>query len=175
LIEQYYSDENSLARHTEEDIMVDQITKKPPQQSISEYKDMAKNHLVRGQKHLQRLAEANKPSDQTYSATGEMTFATAFIYGTISAKLTFDSGETVCFDATAWGIGLGAGISWGGAWFNVSPSQLMNSDASVQCVVGGGVIEATWWWGNRVIGGFIGGGIDVGVTDTGGSGSFTKC
>ena len=140
----------------------------------------ARAQLDQAHDHIRRLAKANPAALDAaaggiFNATGQVTFATAFIYGTASADITFDDGTKMHFYGTMWGLGLGGGTSWGGAAFAVTPQQLLGTCSfEIHSVAGvGGEVSITWWNGSQLLGTFIGAALAVSVSVTGGSGEWT--
>jgi hypothetical protein len=116
---------------------------------------------------------AAAPADLT--ANGVVTFATAFIYGTVTADLTFDSGEKIHFYGTHWGLGLGGGTSYGVAAFSVSPRSLMGEGTyEVHSLAGvGGYVSVIFHKDGNLVGAFMGAALAVNASVAHGSGTWT--
>jgi hypothetical protein len=109
-------------------------------------------------------------------AKGVVNFATAFIYGTLTADLTFDgSGEKIHFSGSHWGLGLGGGTSYGVAAFSVPPRALMGEGTyEVHSLAGGaGYVSVIFQKNGRLVGAFMGAALAVNASVAGGSGTWT--
>jgi hypothetical protein len=109
-----------------------------------------------------------------WTATGSCAFATAFIYGTVSCDLDFNTGQKMNFYGQHWGLGLGGGISAGGAVFSVSPDALLGEGTyEVHSVAGvGGFVQVVFFKNGSVVGVFTGAALAVNVSIGGGSGRW---
>lgn len=110
-----------------------------------------------------------------YPAHGQVTFATAFIWGTVAADLTFDTGEKMHFDGKHWGIGLGGGTSYGAAVFSIPPRELVGGgtyEVHSQATVGG-YVQVNFFKNNTPVGTFTGAALAVNLSIGGGSGTWT--
>lgn len=107
-------------------------------------------------------------------ATGTCTFATAFIWGNISADLEFSSGEKMNFYGEHWGLGLGGGTSAGVATFSVPPFALVGGGTyEVHSVAGiGGFVQVVFFKDHRPVGVFTGAALAVSASIGGGSGTW---
>lgn len=131
------------------------------------------------------VAQANArllKADETWDCTGEVDFSAILVHtGVRIEDMRFDNGQTLEFDGTGWGIGLGAsGKSIGAGIFNVSPSDLARrKKVKIQvfflaAVLGG--IEITFWNedATEYLGIFAAGSIGGGAGSFGGDGKFKE-
>jgi hypothetical protein len=109
-----------------------------------------------------------------WTATGQVSFATAFIYGTLTADLTFQTGEKMNFNGSHWGLGLGGGTSYGIAGFTVPPRQLVGEGTyEVHSLAGGaGFVQVIFFQNNKPVGVFTGAALAVNASVAGGSGTW---
>jgi len=132
---------------------------------------------------LRKLATANQTlleaDSQTYSCSGQLSIAGAVIYTSVAiADMSFDSGATkIHFNGSGWGIGFGAGTSYGNGWFNVPPSTLVSYDSvsfQVSFVAGGaGATQIAFFGSNgQYLGEFVAAMLGIGAGSFGGSGEF---
>ncbi|HEY0023856.1 MAG TPA: hypothetical protein VGB24_13130 [Longimicrobium sp.] len=108
-----------------------------------------------------------------HGATGSVTLATAFIWGTVVAQLRFDDGTSMEFNGKHWGVGLGGGIVWGAGVFNVNPSELTGW-GTYTVGTGGGTLNITFYKNDLPVGTFAGAGLSVGPAVVGGSGEWRR-
>lgn len=109
-----------------------------------------------------------------HTAHGTTTFATAFIWGTVDCNLTFDSGESMNFNGTHWGVGLGGGTSYGVAVFSVPARSLVGGGTyEVHSQAGiAGYVQVNFFKDGSLVGNFTGAALAVNVSIGGGSGTW---
>ncbi|HEY0023855.1 MAG TPA: hypothetical protein VGB24_13125 [Longimicrobium sp.] len=110
-----------------------------------------------------------------WTAAGTCTFATAFIWGNVSADLTFSTGEQMNFYGEHWGLGLGGGTSYGAAVFSMPPAALVGGGTyEVHSVAGvGGFVQVVFFRDGGAVGVFTGAALAVNASVGGGSGTWT--
>lgn len=149
----------------------------------AELADLAQQRLESTNESLRKLVTANQAlleaESQTYSCSGQLSIAGAVIYTSVNiANMSFDSGATkIHFEGSGWGIGFGAGTSYGNGWFNVPPSTLTSYDSvsfQVSFVAGGaGATQITFFGPNgQYLGEFVAAMLGIGAGSFGGSGEF---
>jgi len=120
-------------------------------------------------------APEDRAAEAEYKHTGSVVFAAAFFFTELVAAFDFENGVRVVGTGRLYGVGAGAGTSWGGGAFYVEPSSLIGLE--VDCTVGvvsGTLLLAEFWLNGKKIGYFLGGGLGVGLLAMGGKVKFTK-
>ena len=130
-----------------------------------------------GSQHLVHQVQERdlKPSD-AFGAHGVLSIASYVFFGSVSIDMTYtDSGKRVKFEGRSWGVGVGGvTTAGGGPW--VSPALLVGGcNFHVQFLaVHGGVAQVTCFRDNiGVLGQFTGAALGGGVTEMGGSGTWS--
>lgn len=147
----------------------------PSREEFESYTVQARETVDALTQQLRELAESNQEllaKNETYTATGSATFAAAFIWGNLTLQLRYSTGENVRFYGEHWGVGLGGGISWGGAVLTVSPRELLG-EGSYQATVTSAGTAIHLWRGRQYLGFFAGAGLSVGAMAVGGSGKWS--
>lgn len=149
----------------------------------TEHLDLARQQYALTHEQLRSVADANRAlidakASTTYEAYGQINFATALIWGVTEARLTFSDGDVkLRFYGEQWGLGFGAGTSFGAAVFAVPPQQLIGTECAFQAssvAVGAGGVTVTWLQNGRFLGTFVGGSLGIGASNTGGHGKWTQ-
>lgn len=145
----------------------------PDDATLEAHLEQAKTQHHHQVSALQSLIEANKELSSTPAGTssGHMVFATAFIWGKVQAVTNYE-GRDLEFNAEQWGVGFGGGITWGGFVFNVSVAELIQGSCVVNVLATAVACNANWWRGSKYLGSYVGGGLGVGFSITGMSGSW---
>lgn len=130
-------------------------------------------------KQINEIATANKrhieaAADSSYTIGAQASFATAFIYGTLSINNASYQGYNISFYGTMWGVGFGGGTSYGALTLTVPPSQLNGLKCSFQVTNAAvGVTIQVWCDQYGYVANFTGAALQVGFGVTGGSGTWT--
>jgi hypothetical protein len=124
--------------------------------------------IARGnQRHLNRAAAAST------TMNAQATFATAFIYGTLSIGNASSQGYSISFYGTMWGIGFGGGTTWGALTFTVPLSELNGMECSFQVTTAPSLVTIQFWNDQYgYVANFSGGGLSIGAGITGGKGTW---
>jgi hypothetical protein len=163
--------------------MIAEETTTTPQ--LEQLQKIARERLKTMNKSIVKLAKDNarlKEEDQSWECNGELNIGAALIYSSVRIDdMRFDTGETLRFDGSGWGVGLGAtGSSIGSGIFNVSPSELLREkELKIQiffATVGIGATEVSFWGngGSRYLGIFVAGSLGAGLGSFGGDGKFEE-
>jgi hypothetical protein len=127
--------------------------------------------LIEGNKHL--LAAQST----TYTIGAQCSFSNAIIYGTILINNASYQGWNIEFSGTMWGLGFGAGTSYGALTITVPPNQLNGLKCSFQAtnaaVGAGGVTVQIWDSNNGYVANFTGPSLGIGASAMGGSGTWS--
>jgi hypothetical protein len=127
--------------------------------------------LVNGNKHLMAATST------TYTVGAQCSFSNAIIYGTILINNASYQGYSIEFSGSMWGLGFGAGTSYGALTCTVLPQQLNGLKCSFQAtnaaVGAGGVTVQIWDSNNGYVANFTGPALGIGASAMGGSGSWT--
>ena len=119
------------------------------------------------QRHLNRAATAST------TINAQATFATAFIYGTLSINNASSQGYAISFYGTMWGIGFGGGTTWGALTLTVPPSELNGMECSFQVTTALSLVTIQFWNDQYgYVANFSGAGLSVGAGITGGKGTW---
>lgn len=125
---------------------------------------------------LHQVQERNLTPSDAHGAHGVLSISSYVIFGSVSIHLTYtDSGRRVKFEGRSWGVGVG-GVTTAGGGVWVAPAVLVGGCSfHVQFLaVHGGVAQVTCWRDNfGVLGQFTGGGVGGGLTEMGGSGTWS--
>ncbi len=154
------------------------------QAMLEQYVAQAQNEFDTITQRIQELAaqneeivEANKEiftKSRPYVTTGTVSFATAVIWGTVTAQLKYISpSANVVFRGSHWGVGFGGGISAGGAILTVPPRELLG-DGSYSLVNASPALTMQFWRGWKYLGTFTGASLAVGSMGAGGSGKWEE-
>lgn len=126
---------------------------------------------------LRRYVDANQHIIQSVNEeigyTGSADFAAAFVYEQVRIKMNFDDKVKFGFDGTAWGVGLGGGISAGGGWSFVPLSDLAG-DVDFSFAVGFASVTVNMYRNEKHIASFLGAGLNIGAATGGGSGKIFR-
>lgn len=126
-----------------------------------------------------RLLTDNAPllerSAALWSCGGSFSWATAFIWGTLTTTPTLDFKDwgSLKFSGTHWGVGLGGGISYTLGASVVHPQEVIG-DVEYTMAFAAQVLTITFWRRGRLLLSVSGAALSVGGNIVGGSGTFTR-
>lgn len=129
--------------------------------------------LIRSQAEIAQLAAAKQAEGALAGDSGaaHVAFAQVLFFGSVSATVKWDAGGQCDFGATIWGLGFGSAISWGKFWSDV-PSGELPGDCSFAIQATPIACAMQFWRGDTYLGTYTGGGFGVGVSTSGGSGTW---
>ncbi len=156
------------------------MTKFTRQNAYSEYASNILNEKMKLlAEHGSAEGKAIAAKEAKYKCTGEMQISAAVVYTSLRINdIDFESGGSLKFDGSGWGIGLGAtGNTTVSGSFSVSPSELKSMKEvkfQVFFLTGGiGGVEISFWDKNyNPIGVMAGGSLGLGGGSFGGDGKF---
>ncbi len=160
--------------------MTDPKIQKASEDMLEKYREQSEArhqeimHLA--QLNQEHARELELTATTSYTITGQVNFATAFIYGTVEVVGSYtDSGQGVRFYSQMWGVGFGGGTGAIVCTMNVPADQLVGN-ASFQmnsASVGGGGVQITWWNDKGYLGVGVAASLAIGASVTGGSGEWS--
>lgn len=122
----------------------------------------------------QRLLTATSTS---YTIGAQCSFSNAIIYGTLLINNASYQGYNIQFYGTMWGLGFGAGTSYGALTVTVPPNQLNGLKCNFQATnagIGGGAVTVQICDDNNgYVANFTGPALAIGAAAMGGSGNWT--
>ncbi len=133
--------------------------------------------LLQSQAEIAQLIAAKHAEGATaFALAGEsgsanVAFAQVLVFGSISVTVKWDAGGQCDFGAMIWGLGFGSAISWGKFWSDVPPSELPG-DCSFAIQATPVTCVMQFWRGDTHLGTYAGVGFGVGVSTSGGSGTW---
>ena len=161
------------------------IIRRPSEDIIKRMQEDARSRLHAQLELIEETYEANIPAFKArtagtaYWCTGTMNLTSVIVNTGIKINnLEFkDFPEVLKFKGTSWGVGVGYGTSFGTGVFYEKPSRLNGMKVNIELaffIVGGGVIQASFWDDWQLIGAmdFVGGGGGAGIFY--GNGKFSK-
>lgn len=126
---------------------------------------------------IQSIARGNQrhlnPTAVSSTINAQATFATAFIYGTLSINNASSQGYAISFYGTMWGLGFGGGTTWGALTLTVPPNELNGMECSFQVTTAPSLVTIQFWNDQYgYVANFSGAGLSVGAGITGGKGTW---
>jgi len=148
---------------------------------VESFVNAAREHLASIGSHIKDLADSNgsltQPTGTEYTFKGQIGIRSA-IFVTKVDGYAFVAGTRINFSGHACGPALNIGEFVGGGTFGyLSPQEVLgHCTFEVHGVgVGPGMVQVTWIRGSQILGTFLGGGPNIGVTlPSGGSGTWSS-
>jgi hypothetical protein len=148
---------------------------------LAQFIALSRNTTLATIKQIRGLSEGNKhlmAADSTsYTVSAQCSFSNAIIYGTVLINNASYQGYNIQFSGSMWGLGFGAGTSYGALTITVPVTQLNGLKCNFQVTnagVGGGVVTVQIWDNNNgYVANFTGPALAIGAGAMGGSGTWS--
>jgi hypothetical protein len=148
---------------------------------LAQYAALSRHTAQSTVEQLRSLIEGNKhllaAQSSTYTIGAQCSFSNAIIYGSVLINNASYQGWNLEFSGSMWGLGFGAGTSYGALTVTVPPGQLNGLKCSFQAtnaaVGAGGVTVQIWDSNNGYVANFTGPSLAIGIGTMGGSGTWS--